>query len=116
MLINAGADVNIQDKYGCAPIHTVALHGTLRESNLDFAKLLIANGADINIKDKNGATLLHYALRDPEEKSTAMIELLIDNGADASIKDSGGCTPLDEVEHRGQKDVIELLRKHTAKE
>ena len=57
-------------------------------------------------------TPLHYAARG--HKNVA--ELLLDNGADVNAKDKHGNTPLHKATLRGNKDIVELLRKHGAKE
>lgn len=40
-------DVNCRDDYGATPILTA-----IRNENVAFVKILLANGADINMKDK----------------------------------------------------------------
>lgn len=45
MMLEAGADVNVKDKYGCTPLHYAAC-----EDDLAVAKILLESGADISIK------------------------------------------------------------------
>ncbi|HIN76088.1 MAG TPA: hypothetical protein EYM96_07865 [Rhodospirillales bacterium] len=49
----SGVDVNMQDEWGCTPLHEAALGG-----QKDAIELLIANGADVNAITKNGRTPL----------------------------------------------------------
>lgn len=70
ILIKKGANVNIRDKNGWAPLH--------QTSNLEAAKLLIDNGADVNIKNNYGITPLHIR---EHFKNTEMVEFLKRNGA-----------------------------------
>lgn len=53
-LLNAGADVMAQMKYGSTPLHKAASGGTP-----EIIKALIAAGADIMARDDNGSTPLH---------------------------------------------------------
>jgi ankyrin repeat protein len=51
-LIASGADINIKNLMGSAPIHG---------ATAEVTKLLIANGADVNTKSNNGSTPIHEA-------------------------------------------------------
>lgn len=53
LLIECGADINLQDDYG-----NTALHYAISYNREKIVKLLLDNHADINIKDKNNATPL----------------------------------------------------------
>jgi ankyrin repeat protein len=44
------------------------------------------------------------------------VEILLANGADATVKDSRGRTARDWAKPRGHTEIVELLRKHAAKE
>jgi ankyrin repeat protein len=70
MLLNAGADPNIQQKSGIAPIHSAAHNG-----NLDIIELLIKAGADISLKSDEGMTAIDYA---NERNHKNIIKLLSD--------------------------------------
>ncbi len=69
MLLEAGADVSVKDKYGCTPLHYAAC-----EDDLAVAKILLESGADISIKGnryinkKSDALPVDYA-KSPEMKS-----------------------------------------------
>ncbi|HEX2952174.1 MAG TPA: ankyrin repeat domain-containing protein [Armatimonadota bacterium] len=56
-----GADVNVHDANGMAPLHEA--------STAEVAELLIKAGASINDKDHNGDTPLHTAVRENVEQS-----------------------------------------------
>jgi len=87
-LINAGADVNIQDDMmGYTPLYLA-----ISEGNKDMAELLLAKGADINKADKRtGYTPLMMALNSNKEE---LAKFLIDKGADFQIKANDGATAL----------------------
>ena len=45
-----------------------------------------------------------------------MVELLIAKGADVNARDGDGRTPLSYAQDKGHTKIVELLRKHGAKE
>jgi cytohesin len=57
-LIEHGADVNAQNKFGDTP-----LHRTTPWNNLPVTMILVQHGADLNIKNKDGLTPLAEAKR-----------------------------------------------------
>ena len=68
----------------------VALHQTVKNGDVELAKVLIEDTADVNSKDQEGRTPLHHAavLENPEP----MIRLLLDKGGDIQAKDQYGIT------------------------
>ena len=56
LLIDNGADVNAQDKFGRTP-----LQRTTPWNNLPVARLLVENGANIELQDEDGLTPLQHA-------------------------------------------------------
>jgi ankyrin repeat protein len=56
LLLEAGSDVNDQDKRGLTPLHQATMGGHMRT-----AKLLLKHGAQSEIKDGAGKTALKYA-------------------------------------------------------
>lgn len=79
ILIEAGADINVEDDNGQSPLHWAIQKGNCTNSHFhahlifcfhpnqnpgatDFAKYLIEKGADVNSKDENGFTSLHRAV------------------------------------------------------
>jgi ankyrin repeat protein len=78
LLIEKGANVNIQDKYdGVGIFHIVSGKG-----DFEFAKFLIGKGANVNIQDKYGRTPLYYAL---EKENFEFAKFLIGKGANIDI-------------------------------
>jgi ankyrin repeat protein len=106
-LIEGGADVNKRTPYGTTPLHRAADSGLK-----DLANLLIDKGADVNAKDNWNWTPLHYAAYGHKD----IAELLIAKGADVDARDGGGSTPLWYAKDEGNTEIVELLRKHGAKE
>eukprot|EP00011_Vannellida_sp_DIVA3-517-6-12_P011401 CAMPEP_0114619182 /NCGR_PEP_ID=MMETSP0168-20121206/8084_1 /TAXON_ID=95228 ORGANISM="Vannella sp., Strain DIVA3 517/6/12" /NCGR_SAMPLE_ID=MMETSP0168 /ASSEMBLY_ACC=CAM_ASM_000044 /LENGTH=352 /DNA_ID=CAMNT_0001830347 /DNA_START=152 /DNA_END=1210 /DNA_ORIENTATION=+ len=74
LLIENGADVSIQNKYGETPLHQAVARG-----NMHSVRLLIELGAGLNINSKSGETPLHVAIRCG---FPAVATVLIEHGAD----------------------------------
>lgn len=79
-----------------------------------MVKLLIAKGADLNTKDQQQRrTSLHYAA---ENGRITLVELLIAKGANVNAKAKKGVRPLALAGRTGDRDLIELLKRHGAKQ
>jgi ankyrin repeat protein len=93
MLIDAKADVNVQDDGGCTPLRMGAFYG-----EVEIVRMLIDAGADVNVQDEDGMTALHRALENwhlypiTYEKIARM---LVDAGARKDIQDEYGELPYD---------------------
>lgn len=84
LLIDAGANVNILDKYGYTPLSDAL-------SYADIVKALLDAGADINLGRNERFPLLHLATGMAYDQT---IPLLVNAGADINDKDILGNTPL----------------------
>jgi len=98
-LLAAGADPNVKDLDGDAPLHIAA-----EQCRADIAELLFRYGADPNARDAEGRTPLHRAA---DESCADVAELLLDHGADPNVVDRGGRTPLHLVDIH--VDLLEIL-------
>jgi ankyrin repeat protein len=105
-LLAAGADPNVKDLYGDAPLHIAA-----EQCRADLAELLLRHGADPNAKNVRGETPLHRAVW---ERCGAVVELLLRHGADPNARDADGETPLHRAVSVGDVALVELLLKHGA--
>ena len=108
LLLEHGADVNAEDRFGFRPLHWAAHYG-----HKDVAELLLANGADMNPQEWQGLTPLHWAALEGHKD---VAELLLAKGADVNAKDNEGRTPLAVAEEYGHTELVELLKKHGAEE
>jgi len=78
----------------------------------DMVELLIGAGANVNVRDRDGFTPLHWAAYG----FTQVAEVLLANGAKVNARDAWGRTPLGEARIEGHAGMVELLRKHGARE
>ncbi len=111
LLIAAGADVNVK-RLGQTPLHLA-----VEKSWKEMAELLILAGADVNSREDETwtkqSTPLHIVAKDGNKN---IAELLISKGADINAKDKDGKTPLKLALENGWNVIVDLLRKHGAKE
>jgi len=100
-LIAAGADVNMQNKYG-----ETLLHISIRRDRREMVKTLLANNADINRADAPGWTPLMECVMDDMPE---LCQLLIDHGADKSIANLRGATAGMLVQKFGRSSMMGML-------
>jgi cytohesin len=113
-LLAKGTDVNARDEDGYTALFIAALR-----DHKDVTELLLAKGADINARvddderEMGGWTSLHAAARFNRK---GVGEVLISKGTAINAKAKTGKTPLDLAKEYGHQEIVELLRKHGAKE
>lgn len=98
MLIKAGADMNIKNKY-----NNSALIGSVFNDHFESTKVLINAGADINTQDGGDRTPLIYASL---HNKLNIVKLLIEAGSDWNIKDVSGENFLDCLNDWNRDDII----------
>ena len=119
MLLDNGADVAIRNQYGGTALGIYA-----KNMNRDIAEMLLARGADVNARSGVGLcggdggagvgmTPLHMVCASGR---AAVAEVYIAHGADINAKTKNGYTPMYVAKEREHEQIVELLRKHGAKE
>lgn len=78
-LLGKGANPNVRDAQGNAPLHAAALLGFT-----EGAELLLGRRAQVNITNNSGETPLIIAV---QQRNVPMVRLLLMNGADPKIAD-----------------------------
>lgn len=101
MLIEAGCDLNSQNKAGMTPIQIAVQAG--RRS---VTRLLIDRGVDVKVIDNLGGTLLHIAA---DKEHAELVQMLLKEGFDPTAKDNEGATPLHDAAGTGSVAVATLL-------
>ena len=113
ILIDKGANFNIQDRDGRTP-----LHYAVKKRDLKFLTLLLEAGADIELQDNNGATPLAYLadqVWEPESKrgkppTKDTFDLLLEYGADINTLGKDYSSPLIISTLNKQKQMILYLK------
>jgi ankyrin repeat protein len=100
--IDAGADVNMKDKWDRVPLHYAAASGYS-----EIIRELMSNGADVNAVTERKFTPLHFAAYNGKLEATRE---LIAQGADVNVVNDVGSTPLYGAARDGHlEEVRELL-------
>ena len=134
MLIDLGADVSAQTKYGSTVLHVAtekghadlarmlidlgadvsaqtedrwtALHMASHYGHVDLTRMLIDLGADVSAPTKEGWTALHFA---SSYGHVDLARMLIDLGADLSAQKDDGSTALHLTSEKGHVDLARML-------
>jgi len=86
LLLECGANINAQDKYGRSLLHFV-----VEEGQKKVVQLLLEYRPNVNTQDKNGKTALHFAV---ERRQKEFVHLLLECGANVDAQDKDGKTAL----------------------
>lgn len=101
-LLTRGADPNITDKQGFAPLHVA-----VARNDIELVKRLLSHGAAINARTTgHGRTALLIAAM---SGFVEMVRLLLDAGANPSLPDNMGTLPLQMAIEYHRSDVVRLL-------
>ena len=111
---NSGIDVNIKvSKEGRSSQSWHPLNWAAANGQIEIVEFLLSRGAEVNSKDGVGYIALHYAAGRGSYRE--VVEVLIANGEDVNTKAVDGSTPLDLAAMNQQKEIMDLIRKHSGK-
>jgi ankyrin repeat protein len=118
LLLDAGADINQQNKRGETPLLYSLYY--VADNGGDVLKKLLEKGADPNIQDKSGDTLLYDLVRHTSEDWTLrdtyynIVLLLLEYGADPNIQNNLENTPLHLAIENNDYNMVLVLLEHGA--
>ena len=114
-LIQAGADINLQDlQHDRTPLHWV-IYNAPASSQIEMMHLLLDAGADVNLASYGGVTPLMAAIRERFLIGLAeQVTLLLEAGADPDLQDDFGDAALHYAVRESKKEAVELLIEHGA--
>jgi ankyrin repeat protein len=107
LLLDNGADLNVQNKYGESPLHKACSGG-----HASIVKLLLEKGVGLNAQDKYGESPLHKACFSGYYN---IVKLLLEKGVDPNVQDKDGESPLHKARSKGHDGIAKLLLEHGAK-
>ena len=102
LLIERGANVNVQSKQGRTPL----MIASLRRGGSAIVGLMLAKGADVNLKDSRNLTALALAASAGDAET---VNLLLAKGADPNIPSRTGATAINRASDAKQTKVLRLL-------
>jgi len=79
-LLRAGAQVDLEDKYGATPLLKLLIHRKDVQRQVEITRMLLAAGCNVNAKEKDGWTPLMCVGR--EDGMDEIFSMLINAGAD----------------------------------
>ena len=104
ILLESGADANIQDEVGFTPLHCCA-----RKGFFSVSQLLIQSGCNINLQNNEGKSPLYVAVENSGEQLVELVDLLVKHGANVNSCDAEGFTPLHLAVINGKMRAVQKL-------
>ncbi|XP_055013769.1 cyclin-dependent kinase 4 inhibitor D [Boleophthalmus pectinirostris] len=103
LLLQKGANPNLQDKHGISPAHDAA-----RTGFLDTLRVLVEHGASVNVADNNGALPIHIAIREGHRDVVTFLA----PRSDLKHANNSGQTAVDVARASRVPDMVDLLFAH----
>ena len=112
MTLAAGADLKSTNRHGGTALIPAAHHG-----HVETVRELVKTRIDIDHVNHLGWTALLEAiiLGDGGAAHTDIVRLLVAHGANLQLADAQGVTPLAHAKQRGQRTIVEILRRAGAR-
>ncbi len=105
-LLNLGADIDYQDKYGNTPMIESGVC-----DHIEAARLLISKGVCLEIHNKEGDNVLLIVV---QKGNLEIAKELLVAGANINSSNSCGCTPLMIASKSNDSSMVQLLLDHNA--
>ena len=105
VLLNHGADVNVEDKWQCTPLHLARSSSRQRDEHLRVAVTLIEAGADT--KPTEIQEMFFAAV---ELGRIAAVQILMDRGADVLGRDDEDKTAYEYARDAGNIEMMKILQ------
>lgn len=112
LLINKGANVNYEDKYGTTPLLAAIsnsnreIEKTNYEVSRDIVQLLIDKGANVSALNTDGLNPIEHAIHG---SNIEIMDLLFKNGVKINDKNGSGNTPLHLAVYGNKLDIVNFL-------
>ncbi len=112
LTLAAGADLKSTNRYGGTALIPAAHHG-----HVETVRELLKTQIDVDHVNRLGWTALLEAiiLGDGGAAHTEIVRLLLAHGAKPQLADAQGVTPLAHAEQRGQRAIVDMLRRSLAR-
>ncbi|WP_265030421.1 ankyrin repeat domain-containing protein [Wolbachia endosymbiont (group B) of Athalia cordata] len=111
ILIEKGANINIQDNEGKTPLHLAVSNSSLGAEGIAIVvETLIGRDAKVDIQDNEGKTPLHLAVSNSDLPNIFAALSLIIRGANVNIQDHEGRTPLHLAVSNSEFPNLEVIR------
>ncbi|CAE7733005.1 unnamed protein product, partial [Symbiodinium pilosum] len=104
MLLQAGADTDLQNKAG-----RTALMEAARSGHTEIAQLLLQTGAETALKVSDGCYRYTALVEAAFFGHTEIVRLLLKAGAESDLKDQFGRTALLQAASKGRRQIVQLL-------
>jgi len=112
LTLAAGAELTSTNRYGGTALIPAAHHG-----HVETVRELLKTRIDVDHVNRLGWTALLEAiiLGDGGAAHTEIVRLLVAHGASLQRGDAQGVTPLAHAEQRGQRNIVEILKRAGAR-
>ena len=105
LLLEAGADIDLENVHGQTPLLL-----TVKSGHLDIVNLLLQADCDINMSMASGTTALHYASQNGDyHTAKKLLERAANTEATRTSEGCNGITPLHDACTVGDLDTVEIL-------